>query len=627
MRLLLINPKAPESFWNFRWAVQAILPPKRAVNPPLGLATLAALCPTYWQVTIVDENIECLPLAPAADLIGIAGMAVQFPRQSEVLRYYRTRGYYVVVGGSYASLCPERYADLADSVICGEAEYIWPHFCRDFEQQQAQPLYRETGTVAMSHSPVPRFDLLKLKLYTAVTVQFSRGCPYLCEFCDIIVMFGRRPRHKTPEQIGRELDRLRESGIRNVFFVDDNLIGNRQKAKALLRFLKDYQTRHRYAFSLGTEASLNLAKDPELMTLFREANFAWVFIGIESSDEKSLRETRKLQNVGEHPLLGVRRIYSYGIDVLAGFIVGFDNDSTATFDVQYEFIMRSGIQAAMIGLLNALPRTPLHERLRLAGRLREHVHEGDNTKLVTNVVPLRMSHEALVTGYRRLYERLLTDAAIARRIINKHRFLRRPTYGAEYGLIDSLRIVGRLLRRGVLPGGPSRIYYFARSLPWRAPRNIPLAVVDWIVGLSLRDYVERYFGDLALEPSPTWNMRVARLTSALSRYAGDGKVALSHRISATGAPILTLSLSVWRNSRLFVRATRQLCALLIDTPSRLTLRIEEIGSADLPHVRRLLRQLTRFGDRVSLEIGETLHDLIALDIWGFELVLPRTSSN
>lgn len=625
MRLLLIYPKSPESFWNFRWALQSILPGKRAVNPPLGLATLAALCPPHWQVTIVDENIEPLPIAPAADLIGIAGMGVQFPRQSELLRYYRGRGYYVVAGGSYASLCPERYADLADTVICGEAEYIWPRFCADFEQRQALPLYRETGTVDLSHSPVPRFDLLKLDRYTTATLQFSRGCPYLCEFCDIIVMFGRRPRHKAAEQIGRELDELRRAGVRNVFFVDDNLIGNQRVAKELLRFLKDYQARYRYAFDFGTEASLNLARDPELMNLFREANFSWVFIGIESPSEASLRETRKLQNVGQDPLAAVRRIHSFGIDVLAGFIVGFDNDSAETFERQYEFIMRSGIQAAMIGLLNALPRTPLYDRLRLAGRLREHAGEGDNTKLVTNVVPLRMSYETLVAGYKRLYERLLTDSAIAQRIINKRRFLRRPVYKGEYGLADSVRIAARLLHRGLLPGGLSRAYHFARSLPWCVPRAVPLAIVDWITGLSLRDYVERHFGDPVSELPATSNARMARLIYALSRCDCEGKVILSDPVAATGGPLLTLSIGAWRGSRPFARVTRELSALLRETPSRLRLRIHEIGVTDLAHVRALLRRLAAFSDKVSIEAGAALYNLINVEAWGFQLVLPAGS--
>jgi len=253
MKLLLINPKYPESFWSFKWAVDEVLPGKRAINPPLGLATLAALCPPHWQVTIVDENVESVPLDPDADLVGVCGMGVQFARQKELLGFYRRAGYHVVAGGSFASLCPERYADVADTVVAGEAEYIWPQFCADFETGAAQPLYRETGSVRLEDSPVPRFDLLRLDRYTTATLQFSRGCPYLCEFCDIIVMFGRKPRHKGVEQVGRELDALRAVHVRNVFFVDDNMIGHRAVAKELLRYIADYQRRHGRPFTFGTE--------------------------------------------------------------------------------------------------------------------------------------------------------------------------------------------------------------------------------------------------------------------------------------------------------------------------------------------------------------------------------------
>lgn len=255
MRLLLINPRFPESFWTFKWAIDEILPRTRATNPPLGLATLAALCPADWDITIIDENVETVPLAPEADLIGVCGMGVQFARQAELLRFYRSRGYYVVAGGSYASLCPEQFEGVADAVVAGEAEHIWPQFCADFAAGAPQPLYRETGTVALTESPTPRFDLLKLDRYSMASLQFSRGCPYRCEFCDIIVMFGRRPRVKSLEQVGRELDALRAQGVRRVFFVDDNLIGNRPQAKALLGFLAEYQSRHDYRFSFGTEAS------------------------------------------------------------------------------------------------------------------------------------------------------------------------------------------------------------------------------------------------------------------------------------------------------------------------------------------------------------------------------------
>jgi radical SAM superfamily enzyme YgiQ (UPF0313 family) len=195
-----------------------------------------------------------------------------------------------VAGGSYASLCPEQYDGLADTVVAGEAEYVWPQFCRDVERGEPQPLYRETGTVSLEDSPVPRFDLLDLPKYQAVSLQFSRGCPFRCEFCDIIVMFGRKPRTKTTAQVGRELDALRRLGARNVFFVDDNLIGNKPAAKELLRYLAAYQRKHRYQFHFGTEASLNLAQDPELLDLFRMAHFGWVFIGIESPTRRASRK-------------------------------------------------------------------------------------------------------------------------------------------------------------------------------------------------------------------------------------------------------------------------------------------------------------------------------------------------
>jgi radical SAM superfamily enzyme YgiQ (UPF0313 family) len=497
MRLLLVNPRFPESFWTFKWAIGEVLPGCRATNPPLGLATLAALCPPDWEVTIVDENIETLPLAPAADLVGICGMGVQFARQIELLKYYRSRGYYVVAGGSYASLCPEKYEVSADVVIAGEAEYIWPQFCGDLAVGFPQPLYREEGTVALTDSPVPRFDLLKLNRYSMASLQFSRGCPFRCEFCDVIVMFGRRPRVKSLEQVGRELDALRAQRVRRVFFVDDNLIGNRPQVKLLLAFLEEYQARHGYRFSFGTEASLNLARDDDLLRLFRAANFTWVFIGIETTDEESLKETKKTQNTGGDILADVRRVYASGIDVLAGFIVGFDNDTLATFDRQREFIMASGIQSAMIGLLHALPRTPLYERLQREGRIREFGEDCDNTGAGTNVVPKRMDYGEMVARYEALYHDLLTDDAIGERVRNKRRHMCGPLYGGGFTTRETTQIVWRLLLRGILPGGPRRWRAFARSMPWGSPADIPWVVSDWIIALSMADFARRRLAPVA----------------------------------------------------------------------------------------------------------------------------------
>lgn len=617
MRLLLINPRFTESFWSFRFAMTEIVPGKRTLNPPLGLATLAALCPPHWQVTIVDENVEPIPLEPKADIVGVCGMGVQFPRQSELLTYYRGRGHYVVAGGSYASLCPEKYAQLADTTVAGEAEYIWPAFCRDFEAGAPKPLYRETGTVALTDSPTPRFDLLKLHLYNTASLQFSRGCPYMCDFCDIIVMFGRRPRMKSVEQIGRELDALRAQGARQVFFVDDNLIGNRAQAKALLRFLANYQKQHNYRFGFGTEASLNLAQDEELMALMHEANFAWVFIGIETPDDETLKLTRKTQNMGTDMLGALRRIYRHGIDVLAGFIVGFDTDTLETFERQRRFILDSGIQAAMVGLLTALPRTPLYERLKQEGRLIERADDTDNTRLGTNFVPKRMSYDAMVAAYQRLYEQLLTDRGIAQRICNKLRWMRAPVYRGEYAAVDRVRIVMRLLVKGILPGGPRRWAAFLGTLPWSAPGKLPMVISDWITGLSMRTYVQRRF---ARDPDAesAVERQVSALRRVVARYLDAGKVGFAW---GPGRLHLALSLTGRLDARFFSRTAPRLEKLLRHTQSTLTLRIEELQAQHVAHLQRLLARLARHGDRVSVVVHEKLRALVPVDSSVFHLVL------
>ena len=614
MRLLLINPRYPESFWSFRWAVREVLPGKQALNPPLGLATVAALTPPGWTVTIVDENVESVPLAPAADVVGVCGMGVQHERQCELLAYYRTAGYFTVAGGSYASLCPERYGGKADSVIAGEAEYLWPQFCADFERGAAQAQYRESRIVALCDSPVPRYDLLKLDRYTTATLQFSRGCPYRCEFCDIIVMFGRRPRHKTVEQVGRELDALRSLGVRNAFFVDDNLIGHRTVARDLLAFLADYQARYGYPFRFGTEVSLNLAQDAELLALFRAARFEWVFIGIETSDAATLKAALKTQNLREDSLTAVRRIYAHGIDVLAGFIVGFDNDTVETFREQRMFIMRSGIQAAMIGLLTALPHTPLHERLKREGRLRGDADASDNTRPRTNVEPKRMSYEALVRGYEQLYRALLTDRNIARRIRSKLRYMTAPIYSGEYAPREQLAIVLRLFFKGVLSGGPARLAHFLASLPLTAPRKLPVVIVDWIAGLSMREYVDRHFP--AARRSST-----RRFDRLLKRALAACGAALTVSRAAADTPAIDFTLTGEHGKRWLRHTARRLTRLLSASRSTLTLRIEVLQRAQMPAVDYLLQKLARYGDRVSIVIDRSLRDRVRIDSSVFHLVL------
>jgi len=620
MRLLLINPKFPESFWSFKWAINEVLPEKRAVNPPLGLATLAALCPEDWHVDIIDENVEAVPLAPEADIVGVCGMGVQLPRQRELLEYYRDLGYYVVAGGSYASLCREEYASLADTVVAGEAEYIWKEFCQDYSRGAPKPLYHETGTVDLTDSPVPRFDLLKLERYSYAALQYSRGCPYRCEFCDIIVMFGRKPRVKSLEQVGRELDELRKAGMRSVFFVDDNMIGNRPRAKELLQFLARYQEEHRYTFTFGTEASINMAQDPELLALFRAANFGWVFIGIESPDPASLKETLKTQNLHEDILTSIQRIYSYGIDVLAGFIIGFDNDTLETFDVQYEFIMASGIQSAMIGLLAALPHTPLHERMQREGRLIEIEDATNPIKAQSNIVPKNMSHDAIVAEYQELYGRLLANGAIARRIRNKVRYLRAPSYQSGFSVSQQMGIIGRLVAKGILPGGFPRIMHFLASLPIFAPSRIPLVISDWIVGLSMREFALHH---MAIQAPKTTT--VDRHLASLRALIGDGIIQKpsSHATNQATGPNLVISLSDLPHRRVLKRAIPRLRRVLKHTRASITLQVDSDQSTQLKQIEHLLKRLARYGDRVFVVVDENLRGIVTVDSSVFNLVLAR----
>jgi radical SAM superfamily enzyme YgiQ (UPF0313 family) len=622
MRLLLINPRFPESFWSFKWAVDAMLPGKRAVNPPLGLATLAALCPPDWDVSIVDENVTSLPLAPDADVVvGICGMGVQFPRQRELLAYYRRRGHHVVAGGSFASLCPERYDGLADTVVAGEAEYVWPRFCRDIERGVPEPLYQETGTVSLADSPVPRFDLLDLSRYQAVSLQFSRGCPFRCEFCDIIVMFGRTPRTKTPAQVGRELDALRARGVRSVFFVDDNLIGNKPAAKELLRYLVAYQREHRYRFHFGTEASLNLAQDPELLALFRAAHFGWVFIGIESPDEASLKETLKFQNTRQDLLTSIRAIYAHGIDIFAGFILGFDHDTPESFARQQRFITDSGIQAAMIGLLQATPKTPLYERLAADGRLVPDADSSDNVKLWTNVIPKGMSYEQLLAGYRDLHYRLFDDRGIAARIRNKLRVLRHPVAGRRYGAREALTIAGRFLTRGLLAGGIPRLARFVRSVPWWRPRLVPRAVADWIVGLSMRDYIARHFEPPSLPARSAVREYAHTLERVFARYRQAGLLDVSLREARNATDTLSLRLKGWLDGGFFAQAGRHLEDALRHTRASVSLRVDALHETHVRHWRRLLRRLARYGDRVEIIMSEALGPRAEVDSSVFTLRL------
>ncbi|TMQ33443.1 MAG: B12-binding domain-containing radical SAM protein [Planctomycetota bacterium] len=404
--IVLINPRFEVSYWGMEHALPLL--GKRANVPVAALPLLAALTPGEHRITLLDENVTAINYdrLATADIVGLTGMTVQRVRMREILAELKARGHFTVVGGPWVSVQEDYFDDLADVIFVGEAEETWPEFLRDWQGGRQRRRYEQAAKTDMTKVPTPRFDLLNMDHYLFGSVQFSRGCPFQCEFCDIIVTFGRRPRLKTSTQILAELEALRAQKIEIAFIVDDNLIGNKKAIKLLLHDLIAYQQANGYPFDFFTEASLDLAEDEELMQLMVQANIISVFVGIESPNEKSLRETRKFQNVRPAGTLveRVHRIQEAGIEVWCGMILGFDNDDASIFEAQRAFLKEARIPTAMIGMLSAIPKTPLHARLAGEGRL----DAADEPEFGTNVIPLQMSREELRDGYvqvmRDLYE-------------------------------------------------------------------------------------------------------------------------------------------------------------------------------------------------------------------------------
>jgi len=411
VKICLIAPKNPESFWT----LDRILPSldKKCIFPNLSLPTVAGLTPAEHEVVLMDENVAPIDFDTDAEIIGLTGYVIHRQRIFEIADELRRRGKLVVIGGPYASLCPEEVRDHFDVVFVDEAEYTWGQFLRDYQAGDWRREYRQVQKPSLEDSPLPRFDLLRYDQYRTMTIQFARGCPYNCEFCDIIVMYGREPRTKSVAQVMAEIESIHGLGIRNIFVVDDNFIGNKKLAKDLLRAITAWQEERGYPIELMTEVSLNVAQDDELLQLMRQANFSTIFIGIESPRAASLQETRKTQNLRESLLESVHRIQAAGIEVMAGMIVGFDSDDPSIFEEQFRFIQEARIPVSMTGMLNAVPKTPLYERLRQTGRL---IAESVGDQFVfTNIVPLGMSRVQLYQGYKQLLQRLYGYANYRRR--------------------------------------------------------------------------------------------------------------------------------------------------------------------------------------------------------------------
>jgi radical SAM superfamily enzyme YgiQ (UPF0313 family) len=374
--------------------------------PVLALPVLAGLTPAEHEVVLIDENLQDIDFdeLESFDIVGLTGMTVQRDRMREILLELADRGVFTVVGGPWISVAEEWFEGLVDVIFVGEAEETWPRFLTDWAEGKHAKRYEQSQKTDMTAVPTPRYDLVPFREYVMGCVQTSRGCPYQCEFCDIIVIFGRRPRIKRPAQVIAEIEAQHRLGARVIFLVDDNFIGNKKAAKEILRAIIAWQQRNGYPLSFVTEASLDLAEDEELMRLMTEAGMVAVFIGIESPDEDALRETKKYQNVRGSIVERVHRVQDHGLEVYAGMIVGFDSDDETVFDRQFEFLRQSRIVVAMAGMLSAIPKTPLYDRLEAEGRLDNDA--ADDPEIATNVIPLLMTRETLRDGWLSLMDQL-----------------------------------------------------------------------------------------------------------------------------------------------------------------------------------------------------------------------------
>ncbi|MBI2546638.1 B12-binding domain-containing radical SAM protein [Candidatus Woesearchaeota archaeon] len=414
MNILLIYPEYPDTFWSFKHVLSYIS--KKAAFPPLGLLTIASMLPRDWNKKLVDTNVEELTDEKIAwsDAVFIGAMIVQGESAHDIIIRCKAKGKLVVAGGPLFTTQYGKFPEV-DHFVLNEAEVTLPEFLQDLKEGNPKQVYTSTIRPDITHVPVPQWDLIDMDNYATMAVQYSRGCPFNCEFCDIIIMNGRLPRTKTPEQLIGEVQSLYDAGWRGaIFIVDDNFIANKVRVKHMLSELIIWQEKNKYPFKFLTEASTNLADDEEMMQLMTRANFYKVFLGIETPNKKSLIECNKVQNVKRDLIDTVRIIQSHGMQVMGGFIVGFDNDTDDIFQQQIEFIQKAGIVCAMVGLLNALPQTQLWQRLKSENRLLSD-STGENTDGTINFIP-RMDKARLEEGYKRIIKTIYSRKAYYQRV-------------------------------------------------------------------------------------------------------------------------------------------------------------------------------------------------------------------
>lgn len=505
MKVLFVNPRFPNSLWSFQGIADLV--GVRCGQAPLGLATVAALTPPDIAVELQDENSGPVDLDTDADVVAIACFNVQYHRARALAAEFRRRGKLVVVGGPYPTLCPERFADgLFNVVFDGEVEVTWPQFCRDLAAGSPRPLYKQVGNVEMRLSPVPRFDLLRGGDYLYYYVQTTRGCPFLCEFCDIIITDGRVPRLKSVPQVLAEIQAIAALGGKYVSFSDANFIGNPKYAEQLLRALVDFGQANGFPIHFSAEMTLNVAHMPHLLELMREANFESIFVGIESPRTDSLIETKKRQNIRKPLMDSIRTIQAHNLIITAGMIVGFDHDDVRIFQEQFDFLMEAGIPFTTCGVLFAIEKTPLFARLEREGRLLAH----DSASVQVhgcadlNFIPKLMTVEEMQRGYNWLIRALYKYEHYGTRLVHALRQFRpRPALaGRTLGRFDwhLLRVVANLVRYFVLTRDRARRRVFLQTLRQALRREPSVeklvnAVSFMIAHKHFREFVLTTHGD------------------------------------------------------------------------------------------------------------------------------------
>jgi radical SAM superfamily enzyme YgiQ (UPF0313 family) len=504
--IYLVQPKFPPSYWGLESMLR--LTPFRAVNPPLGLLTLAALTPPDYRVTLCDENAgERVDYDTSAQIVGITGYNLQNARVYAHAQRFRARGKTVVLGGPLANLLTEECRPHCDVLFTGEAEYTWPRFLRDYASGRWVDHYMEEEKIHLPDSPPPRLDLLRSR-YMQGIVQCTRGCPFTCEFCDIIVMYGRKMRFKPVAQVLREVHAWQRHGLGQVFFADDNFVGHRAYARELLRELAAWNRRQSRPLSFFTQISIDVVRDEELLRLLRDANFAAVFIGVETPRKASLAETHKTQNEKLDLVDAIATVQSHNLFTWAGMIVGFDNDDASIFEEQYQFLQKAQIPVAMLSVLLAIPRTPLYKRLQAEGRLLPEMnmapilpqdldHDAHNhwegTDGRTNFQPLRLTMEELQQGQKWLYQKLYSPGAFQDRLLgNLGRFgnVRFRPEPLRWELLSSfLQVAWHNWRHG-----PRARRFFWRTL-FTTLRHSPRSLVPISMQLGMYEHFAQVHAD------------------------------------------------------------------------------------------------------------------------------------